>query len=183
MEKEEKEALLKELAKKILRHCQKNKIKEFVAILIYKGAIYMGTDILQYFYEIAPEIDVQDEGFIARAYDEDNQPLENLQILYDLSVDIRGKNVVIIEDFADRVKTIQSIIKNIKNRYPKTLLTITVFGNKEYCQEFEKEENVIIGKTFEKRGRWVVGAGLDENGKRRNWPFAALRIKNNLKVA
>lgn len=186
IEEEELKKIIQELARKVFDYYKKLKYKKLkakriIAIIIYKGATYFGTSLLTELSKLILNsklnIDIIDDGMVVRAYGSDNKPLSNLEILYDLKHDIRGEFVLVIEDFVDRTLTFQSLRTNLRNRHPLDLCSVIMLGNEENCQGLLRDEKVTIGRVFEKKGRWIVGAGLDNKDKNRGWPFVACKVE------
>jgi hypoxanthine-guanine phosphoribosyltransferase len=170
------------LAKKALSVLKKKSITKIVVVVVYKGAIYFATKFLiylsKYILEENLNIDVIDDGIIVRAYDEDNVPLANIEILYDLQTNVRGEHVFILEDYSDRCITFPAVIRNIENRCPASLTSFAMLGNSEFnhkLKELKKTNDIEIGKILDKPG-WISGYGLDNKHKGRGWPCIVRKI-------
>lgn len=87
-----------------------------------------------------------------------------VRILKDLDVDIRDKDVILIEDVIDTGLTLQYLIRNLKSREPRSL---------EVCTLLYKDLNQKLPVNIKYIGfkippEFVVGYGLDFNEKYRN---------------
>jgi len=87
-----------------------------------------------------------------------------VQVTKDLSDDISGASVVLVEDVVDTGLTVNYILSMLKRRSPKRL---------EVCTFLDKPARRIASVPitytgFEIPDRFVVGYGLDLNGRYRN---------------
>jgi len=174
--------IIRKLAKKALSILKKKNITKIIVIMVYKGAIYFATKFLTYLSKYILkenlDIDVIDDGIIVRAYNEDNVPLANIEILYDLQSNVRGEHVFILEDYSDRCITFPAVIRNIENRYPASLTSFAMLGNSEFNDRLIKIKqsfDIEIGKILNKPG-WISGHGLDNKHKGRGWPCIVRKI-------
>ena len=90
-----------------------------------------------------------------------------VRILKDLDRDIEGRNVVIVEDIIDSGLTLSWLIKNLRNRHPKSLSVVTLLRKPEAVKvKIELED---IG--FDIPNEFVVGYGLDFAERYRDLPY------------
>lgn len=90
----------------------------------------------------------------------------NLKELIGLNQDIAGRNVLIIEDIVDTGRTLDFLIKTIKEKKPASLKIITLL----HKPQATVISNQIDFVGFEIENKFVVGYGLDYNGLGRNIP-------------
>jgi len=89
--------------------------------------------------------------------------------LKDLSINIEGKHVIIVEDVIDSGLTLNYIRNNLQTRNPKSLKIVTLLNKK-------KKRNLKIPVKyvgFSIPDEFVVGYGLDYDEKYRNLPYIA----------
>ena len=99
-----------------------------------------------------------------------------ISLLNDLSVPIKDRNIIIIEDIIDTGLTIDWIYNHIKKEKPKNIAIVTLLSKKSnYSLNFNID---IIG--FEITSEFVVGYGLDFDHKYRNLEDI-YKIKKELK--
>ena len=93
-----------------------------------------------------------------------------LTIKKDLSVDIEGKNVLIVEDIIDTGRTLKMLKENLQGRNPKSLRICTAIDKPDRrVNDLKPDYNGIsIPDEF------IVGYGLDLDSKYRN--FEDIRI-------
>jgi hypoxanthine phosphoribosyltransferase len=90
----------------------------------------------------------------------------HVRINYDLSVDIEGKHVLLVEDIIDTGHTIDYLIKTLEVRSPKSLKVACLLSKPEAHQI-----KLDIDYTgFEISKEFVIGYGLDLDGLYRNLP-------------
>ena len=93
-----------------------------------------------------------------------------VKINKDLTMDIEGRHVLIIEDIIDTGTTIEYLINFLKGRDPASL---------KICAMLDKSEGrlVEIGADyvgFPAPNLYLIGYGLDANHKYRNLPYIAV---------
>ncbi len=87
-----------------------------------------------------------------------------VRILKDLSTDIHGLDVLIVEDIVDTGLTLSYLVQNLKSREPASLEIMTMFRKPEAlnCEVDVKYVGYDVPNEF------VVGYGLDFAGRYRN---------------
>lgn len=97
------------------------------------------------------------------------QSTGNVRITHDLSVDITGKNVLLVEDVIDTGKTIDYLIDVLKASHPKSIRVCTFLDKPEAHVMRHKIDYVgfNISKEF------VIGYGLDLDERYRELPYLA----------
>lgn len=91
----------------------------------------------------------------------------DVRITLDLQEDIRGRDVLIIEDIVDSGYTIATVMEFLKTRHPKSLAVCTLLDKAE-----RREVDVPIKyRGFVIPDKFVFGYGLDIDELYRNLPF------------
>ena len=90
-----------------------------------------------------------------------------VQITSDLTRPIEGKDVLLVEDIVDTGLTMRYLLDNLATRQPASL---------RVCALLEKPSRARVKVPIDYRGfvvgdEFVVGYGLDWDGKMRNLPF------------
>src|SRR5512141_1784333 len=90
-----------------------------------------------------------------------------VKITSDLGRSIEGKDVLLVEDIVDTGLTMRYLLDNLGTRGPATL---------RVCALLEKPSRAVVKVPIDYRGfviadEFVVGYGLDWDGKMRNLPF------------
>ena len=87
-----------------------------------------------------------------------------VRILKDLSSDISGVDVLVVEDIIDTGLTLSYLISNLRSRGPASLKVMTAFRKPEAQQNAVDVSYV----GFDIPNEFVVGYGLDYDGHYRN---------------
>jgi hypoxanthine phosphoribosyltransferase len=89
----------------------------------------------------------------------------SVKINFDLENDIRGKDVLIVEDIVDTGNTLSNLLEMLKARQPASLEVCCLLDKKE-----RRRVDVPVKYTgFEIPDEFVVGYGLDYDSKYRNY--------------
>ncbi len=156
--KEELKQKVKELATQINKDYA-GKTPLFVCIL--KGSVFFFTDILR---EI--NIPVNMDFMVVSSYGSGSASSGQLTIKKDLTIDICGKDVIIVEDIVDSGNTLFKLKKLLLERNPASVKIITLLDKPDrrvvdiqpdYC-------GFVIPDEF------VIGYGLDYAEKYRTIP-------------
>jgi hypoxanthine phosphoribosyltransferase len=84
--------------------------------------------------------------------------------LKDLSTDVAGLHVLLVEDIVDTGLTLSYLVTNLRSRGPATLKVLTVFRKPEAARN--PVDIAYVG--FDIPNEFVVGYGLDYDGLYRN---------------
>ncbi|PAF54671.1 hypoxanthine phosphoribosyltransferase [Mycoplasmopsis agassizii] len=104
---------------------------------------------------------------VASSYGGANESSGSVKIVLDLAADIRGKDVLLVEDIIESGITINKIVRLLKDRKPNSIKTITLIDKPFRKETFvpEKSGFLLEQKVF------LVGFGLDYQEKLRNVPY------------
>lgn len=153
--KEEIDSRVIEIASQI---SEKYKAEPVIFIVVLNGSFIFASDLIR-----STEIDCEVD-FIKVASYNGKQSTGKIKFEKDLSSDISGKNVIILEDIIDSGITINFIKEVIEKKNPKSLKIATLLLKPEVAKlNFE-----IDWVGFEISPEFVVGYGLDYNQKLRN---------------
>jgi hypoxanthine phosphoribosyltransferase len=88
----------------------------------------------------------------------------------DLTEDIKGKDVLLVEDIVDSGVTVQHLLKSLAKKKPRSL---------KVCALLSKPERRMVDVTVDYVGfkipnKYVVGYGLDYQQQYRNLPYLAV---------
>jgi len=88
----------------------------------------------------------------------------------ELTEDIKGKDVLLVEDIVDSGLTAQYLIKTLAKKNPRSI---------KVCTLLSKPDRRVINVTIDYVGfkipdKYVVGYGLDYQQKYRNLPYLAV---------
>ena len=135
--------------------------KEIVVVSILKGAVFYTVDLMK---NIKPETVLD---FMKVSSYQGTESTGVITIVQDLSIDIEGKNVLIVEDIIDTGRTLKCLKGELLRRNPKSL-KITCLMDKKERREVELEADYVC---FSIPNKFVVGYGFDVDDKYRNIPY------------
>lgn len=104
---------------------------------------------------------------------EDTESTGQIEYILDLSVDVAGKHILVIEDIIDTGLTLESMVAKIQKANPLSVKICTLLSKPEVHNDIVKVDFVgkEIGPDF------LIGYGLDINGQARNLP-AIYKLKS-----
>jgi hypoxanthine phosphoribosyltransferase len=157
---------VKELAGEISRDYRG---REPTLVNILKGGIIFLTDLMR---ELAVLHDI--DFMSVSSYNGGTGTSGVVRILADLSRNIEGKDVIIIEDIVDSGLTLDYIRHILLARHPRSLKICTLLDKRTK----RKVEVPIDYVGFVIPNEFVIGYGLDYEEKYRNLPYVAELILN-----
>jgi hypoxanthine phosphoribosyltransferase len=154
---------IKELAEEINRDYE---CKDLLLICILRGGIVFLVDLMRHI-TVPNQLDfmaVSSYGAGAR------QSGGSVRLSLDLKTDIRGKDVLLVEDIVDSGNTIAYVLEFLQTRQPHSLKVCTLLDKAE-----RRETPVKIHYCgFSIPNKFVFGYGLDLDDYYRNLPFIAV---------
>ena len=138
-------------------------IDDIVMICNLKGAFVFLADL---FRQIKVPVSID---FIATSSYNGIETEGNVRIVKDLKMDIRGKNIILIEDIVDTGYTLDYVIRYLGLHRPNSIKVCTLLDKK--CKR--KIEVPIDYTGFVVDDRFLVGYGLDYNEKYRELNYIA----------
>jgi hypoxanthine phosphoribosyltransferase len=154
--KEEVAARMTELAARIDRDYAG---KNLLLVGVLNGAVMVMADLSR-----ALTIHCRMDWMAVSSYGSGTQSSGVVRILKDLSSDITGVDVLVVEDIIDTGLTLSYLISNLRSRNPASLNIMTAFRKPEAAQN--SVEVAYVG--FDIPNEFVVGYGLDYDGHYRN---------------
>ena len=153
---------IKNKVKKIAQQINKDfKNKKLVVVSVLTGSVVFCSDIIR-------NLDVDFElDFIRVASYKGKKSSGKIKFLCDVVEDIKDKDVLLVEDICDSGRTL-SYVKDLFIKRKANSVKICTFINKKV----EKFRNIKIDYFgFEIDNEFIVGYGLDYNGKYRGLPY------------
>jgi hypoxanthine phosphoribosyltransferase len=154
--KEEVSARMAELAAQIDRDYAG---KDLLLVGVLNGAVMVMADLSR-----ALAIHCRMDWMAVSSYGSGTQSSGVVRILKDLSSDIAGVHVLVVEDIIDTGLTLSYLVSNLRSRNPASLQIMTAFRKPEAVQN--AVEVAYVG--FDIPNEFVVGYGLDYDGRYRN---------------
>jgi len=154
--KEEVAARMRELAAEIDRDYAG---RDLLLVGVLNGAVMVMADLSR-----ALTIHCRMDWMAVSSYGSGTQSSGVVRILKDLSTDITGVDVLVVEDIIDTGLTLSYLVSNLLSRNPASLRIMTAFRKPEAAQN--SVDVAYVG--FDIPNEFVVGYGLDYNGRYRN---------------
>ena len=138
------------------------KDKDLVVVVLLKGAAWFATDLTR-----AIDLPLRVDFMVASSYGNGTSTTGNVKVKLDLSEDIKGKDVLVIDDIIDSGVTFAAISDMLRQYKPASLKTAAL------CDKAERRVNGLQADYvgFKIPDDFVVGYGLDYAGDYRNLPY------------
>lgn len=159
---------IKQLAKTINEHYADK--DELILVCILKGSVMFMAELAKHL-----DIETKMEFMSVSSYEDNTYSSGNVKILMDLDLDIKDKEVLIVEDIIDTGFTLKKIKETLLRREPRDLKIITLLDKPER-REVEIKPDFTGYKI---PNEFVVGFGLDYNQLYRNLPYIGI-VKRSL---
>lgn len=139
--------------------------KDFVLVGVLKGAYAFYADLAR-----AIRIPMRVDFIVVASYGTRANTSGKVKMVTELTEDIKGKDVLLVEDIVDSGLTVQYLVKQLRKRKPRSV---------KVCTLLSKPERRVIDVPltyvgFSIPNKYVVGYGLDYQQKYRNLPYLAV---------
>ena len=135
--------------------------KEPICVGILNGVIFFFADLVR-----AMTIPYRIDFIRAASYGSSMTSSGQLRLVKDVEVPILEKDLIIVEDIVDTGLTLNRIVKNLKDRGPRSVKICALIDKRE-----RREEEVPIDYWgFRVERGFLVGYGLDYNEQYRHLP-------------
>lgn len=138
--------------------------KPLVLVGVLKGALVFLADLMR-----AIDLPVSLD-FVGLSSYVGTQTGGSIQLTADLTRPIEGKHVVLVEDIVDTGLTMQWLIRRLEERHPASLAVCALLVKPARAR-------VVVPvryRGFDIADEFVVGYGLDHDGRLRNLPFVGV---------
>ncbi len=153
---------VKEMGDEISKFCRK---EDLIAVCILKGSFIFYSDLIRQI-----DADIRSDFLGCASYGDAMKTSGEVRLTLDLTHSIEGKNVLLIEDIVDTGLTMNFVRKTLMARNPKRLLSAALLFKPQALKSDFKPDYV----GFEIGNEFVVGYGLDYQGRYRNLPYIAV---------
>jgi hypoxanthine phosphoribosyltransferase len=133
--------------------------KDLLLVGVLNGAIMVMADLSR-----ALTIHCRMDWMAVSSYGSGSKSSGVVRILKDLSTDVSGLDVLLVEDIIDTGLTLSYLVTNLRSRGPASLKVLTVFRKPEAARN--PVDIAYVG--FDIPNEFVVGYGLDYDGLYRN---------------
>ncbi len=136
-----------------------------VVVGILKGSIIFYSDFIRHL-----EIPVTLDFMAVSSYGGGSVSSGKLRMKKDIETDVKGRDVVIVEDIIDSGFTLANLKALFLERGARSVYIVTLL-NKRGRREYDIEPDY---NCFDIENEFVVGYGLDYNEKYRNLPYVGV---------
>ena len=159
---EEMRARIRELGKQITTDYTG---KDFVLVGVLKGAYAFYADLAR-----AIRIPMRVDFLLVTSHGSRVKASGKVKMMTELTEDIAGKDVLLVEDIVDSGLTAQHLMKTLMKKKPRSIKICTLLSKTD-----RRTSNVVIDYVgFKIPNKYVVGYGLDYQQKYRNFPYLAV---------
>jgi hypoxanthine phosphoribosyltransferase len=140
--------------------------RDFVLIGVLNGAWVFVADLARQLRSARVEVDF----LRARKFRENEDFDAPVEILLDCQADVRGREVLLVEDIADTGDTLVRLVTHLREKGAQDVKVCVFLDKPERRRESLRETLKIDFCGFEIPDRWVFGYGLDDNRLHRHLP-------------
>lgn len=137
--------------------------KDLVLIAVLRGAVVFMGDLMR---SIKQPLNI--DFMAVSSYGMAAKSSGIVRIVKDLDIDIKGRDVLIVEDILDSGLTLNYLMKNLSNRHPKSL-EVAAFLWKDVEGKQAAVNPKYVGAHCP--DEFIVGYGLDYAERYRNLPY------------
>lgn len=144
--------------------------EDLVVICVLKGAFMFCSDLIK---KINRPLKLE---FISlSSYGDTTQSTGNVRLEMDITANIEGRNVLIVEDIVDSGLTIKTLMEIMSVRKPKSVKLASLLFKPAKL----KHDVKIDYLGFEIEDKFVIGFGLDYAGRYRELPYIGVLNAGN----
>lgn len=136
--------------------------EDLILVCVLKGAVFFLTDFVRKL-----TIPAEMEFMAVSSYGNSTTSSGVVRILKDLDKEIAGRDVLVVEDIIDSGLTLSWLLRNLRNRNPKSLEVVTLLRKPDV--QTAKIDLLDIG--FDIPNEFVIGYGLDYAERYRDLPY------------
>lgn len=139
--------------------------KNLLMVSILKGSVVFMTDLMR-----AVTVPCSIDFMSVSSYGSGVKTSGVVKIIKDLDIDLKGWDVLVVEDILDSGLTLSYILEILQAREPKSIHLCTLFDKPDRRTADVKADYVgtVVPDEF------IVGYGLDYAEKYRNLPFVGI---------
>lgn len=134
----------------------KNTELHFICVL--NGSLFFSADLIKDYRYTCQLHTIRCKSYIG------TESSGNIEMIQDFSEDIKGKEVILLEDIIDTGHTLQFLLERIKQYHPKSVKIASLLAKPDALQ-YDIQIDYL---GFQIPNLFVLGYGLDYNGYGRN---------------
>ncbi|WP_114855993.1 hypoxanthine phosphoribosyltransferase [Brachybacterium sp. YJGR34] len=136
-----------------------------ILVGVLRGAVMVMADLAR-----SVDLPVEMDWMAVSSYGSGTKSSGVVRILKDLSGDITGRNVLIVEDVIDSGLTLKWLLSNLRSRGPRSVEVCTLLRKPDAA----RVEIDVKYVGFDIPNEFVIGYGLDYSEKYRNLPYVGV---------
>ncbi len=144
--------------------------QEIIVICVLKGAFMFCSDLIKKINR-----PVKLEFISLSSYGDSTHSSGNVRLEMDITANIEGKHVLVIEDIVDSGLTIKTLMEMLDLRKPKSVKLASLLFKPVKL----KHQVKIDYLGFEIEDKFVIGYGLDYAGRYRELPYIGILNAGN----
>ena len=144
--------------------------QDLVVICVLKGAFMFCSDLIKKI-----NLPLKLEFISLSSYGDNTQSSGSVRLEMDITANIEGKNVLIVEDIVDSGLTIKTLMEIMAVRKPTTVKLASLL----FKPSKMKHKVNIDYLGFEIEDKFVIGYGLDYAGRYRELPYIGVLNAGN----
>ena len=136
--------------------------EDLILVCVLKGAVFFLTDFARKL-----SIPSEMEFMAVSSYGNSTTSSGVVRILKDLDKEIAGRDVLVVEDIIDSGLTLSWLLRNLRNRNPKSLEVVTLLRK----PDVQTAQIDLLDIGFDIPNEFVIGYGLDYAERYRDLPY------------
>lgn len=144
--------------------------KDLVLVGVLKGAYAFYADLAR-----AIRIPIRVDFLVVTSSEGRGKAAGKVKLVTELTENIRGKDVLLVEDIVDSGLTAQRLLKTLARKKPRSL-NLCALLSKDECRVVDVHVEYV---GFTVPNQYIVGYGLDYRQKYRNLPYLAVLDKRD----
>lgn len=139
--------------------------KNLMMVSVLKGSVVFMADLMR-----AVTVPCEIDFMCVSSYGSSVQTSGNVKIIKDLDIDLKGRDLLLVEDILDSGVTLSSLKALLEQRGAKSIRICTLLDKPE-----RRKANILPDYVgFSVPDNFVVGYGLDYDEKYRNLPYVGI---------
>jgi len=146
------EERIKERVRALAKQIEEDMGQGFIVVSLLKGSFVFTADLIREF-----SVPIKVDFMWVSSYGSSLESSGSVRIIQDITMDIQGKKVLLVDDILDTGWTLKEVVEFIKRKNPSVLKVCVLLDKKERRRVDIKVDYV----GFEVPDKFLVGYGLD----------------------
>ncbi|WP_333784465.1 hypoxanthine phosphoribosyltransferase [Thermocrinis sp.] len=146
------EEKIKERVRALAKQIEEDMGQGFIVVSLLKGSFVFTADLIREF-----SVPVKVDFMWVSSYSSSQESSGSVRIIQDITMDIQGEKVLLVDDILDTGWTLKEVVEFVKRKNPSVLKVCVLLDKKE-----RRRVNIKIDYVgFEVPNKFLVGYGLD----------------------